>query len=168
MNAVLQKQKKPDLAKAEKPSSSMKRREFTALALSIAGAAIAGKGIFNWFYRQPLYAQEQDTKKLEVRITKDGWITIYNYPYRDGRIMPSGTEQNEGIMQKLGAKGGETSDESRRVEKKVKRDGEDFLVIKTYVRFEGLDNLLVLLDKHSYYELAVAPASEWPKDAPKK
>lgn len=168
MDTVSQQQKKPDLAKTEKAPVSMERREFTARALSIAGAAIAGRGIFNWFCRQPLYAQEQGAKKLDVVITKDGWITVYNYPYRDENVMPSGTEQNSEIMGKLGARGGEKVEDSRRMERTVKRDGEDFTIIKTYVKFEHVGNLLVLVDRHSYYELAVAPASEWPKEAAKK
>lgn len=96
-------------------------------------------------------------------MTKEGWITVYSYPYRDGGTMPSGTEQNLEIMQKLGAKGGEKVEDVRRV---VKHD-RDVTRIKTYVKFDGVEKLLVLVDKGSYFELAVAPASEWPKDAPK-
>ena len=115
------------------------------------------------FASKKLYGQQQEIKKLDVVMTRDGWITVYNYPYRDGGVMPSGTEQNLEILEKLGAKGGEKVDDVRRVAKQDR----DVTRIKTYVKFEGVEKLLVLVDRGGYFELAVAPASEWPKDVSK-
>lgn len=150
----------------EKPFSASKRDFLKTSGLVLLGTftgLTAGA-----FASAKLYGQ-QDTKKLDVIILGDGTITVYNYPMRDGSIMPSGTEQNVEVMKKLGARGGESMDDSRRVVSKEKTDeGEERIRIKTYVKFKGLDKLLVLVDQGGYFDLAVAPASDWPKDAPKK